>query len=137
MDVYKFHARKQTAAEDPNVAKWKGGDYEDRREYIAKKKAELGADLDRVLTLSSKRTTHAHTIKSDMGAIEFDGVFRKQHINEDWIQPGDMSWSLEDFNAKSDRYEAMIEKKADEKIVEAIKAHEELASKLSVDAQES
>ena len=42
-------------------------------------------------------------------------------------------WSIEDFNAKSDRYEQMIEEKADKKILEAIKAHEELASKLSVD----
>ena len=101
------------------------------------KKKELGADLDRVLTLSSKRTTHAHTIKSDMGAIEFDSVFRKQHINEDWIQPGDMAWSIEDFNAKRDQYEAMIEEKADKKIAEAIKAHEELESKLAPQEDES
>ena len=76
LDVYKFHARQQTAAEDPNVAKWKGGDFEDRKEYIQKKKKEMGPNLERVLGLSSKRTTHSHTVKEDMAAIEFDGVFR-------------------------------------------------------------
>ena len=100
------------------------------------KKKELGANLDRVLTLSSKRTTHTHTIKSDLGAIEFDSVFREQHINEDWIQPGEMSWSIEAFNAKRDQYEAMIEERANKKVVEAFKAHEELESKLVKDSSE-
>ena len=100
MDVYKFHAKKQTAAEDPNIATWKGGDFEDRREYIAAKKRELGENLDRVLNLSSKRTIQGSKVKSDMGALEFDGVFRKQHINEGWIQPAQMQWSLETFNEK-------------------------------------
>ena len=124
--MYKFHARKQTDAEDANVAKWTGGDYDDRREYIAAKKRELGPNLDRVLGLSSKRTTHAHTIKSSPAALEFDSVFRKEHIDEDWIQPADMQWSLEEYDAKSEQTAQMMKKKADANLEKAVAAVEEL-----------
>lgn len=56
MDIYRFHAKKQNAVNDTNKAKWTGGDEEDRREYIKKKKQEMGANLERMLTLSSKRS---------------------------------------------------------------------------------
>ena len=85
MDVYRFHARKQKATADPNIAKWAGGDTQDRLEYIKAKKQEMGEKLDKVLSLSSKRSVDNHKLKGDMACIEFDGLYRNLHINEGWI----------------------------------------------------
>lgn len=55
LKVYEFQARRLEAIQD-NRAVWKGGDDEDRLNFIKAKKKELGNNIDRVLALSSKRT---------------------------------------------------------------------------------
>ena len=71
----------------------------------------MAPNLDRVLGLSSKRSVSGHKLKSDMAAIEFDGVHRPIHMNEGWIQPSEMYWSIEHFIARQDQYEKLVEDK--------------------------
>ena len=119
LDVYRFHARKQKAKTDPKVAKWKGGDAEDRRDYIKEKKAEMSSNLERVLGLSSKRMPSHHVLKQDMASLEFREVFRSRHITEGWIQPAEMAWSIERFVETQDKLEELTTERAVARLDEA------------------
>ena len=65
--------------EENGPSKWRGGDKEDRLDFIRSQKMQLGGSLQRVLDLSSKRTTFAASSKEDMPYLEFTQVFKPLH----------------------------------------------------------
>ena len=70
LQVYEWQARQKLNKE--KKLQWKGGDDEDRLEYIKEKRKELGPTISRMLALSSKRMmTHAQ-VRSDMPFLEFN-----------------------------------------------------------------
>ena len=78
MDVYA--ARQTIEARSTTGTAWRGGDLQDRREYIAAEKKRLGAGLDRVLSKTSKRMPSGHYLKDDHPFIEFNELVRGRDI---------------------------------------------------------
>ena len=70
-------------------------DSDQRAEYIRLQKERLGLN-QRVLGLSSKRSSHAGQLRKDMPYLEFNGYFPKQH-GQHLFQPHEMQWSLDQF----------------------------------------
>ena len=91
-------------------------DSDQRAEYIRQTKERLGLN-ERVLSLSSKRSTHGGDLRQDMPYLEFNGYFHKQH-GDHLFQPHEMQWSLDQFLERMDatrdeadrRTEAAIDK---------------------------
>ena len=88
MQVYAYRARMEAAKTKKKV--WKGGDVQDRLEYIQAKKAEMGSGLDRVLSLSNKRLPSGHRMEDNPSFIEFTGFERVRDIGPGLLQPADM-----------------------------------------------
>ncbi len=70
-------------------------DSDQRAEYIKQQKERLGVN-ERVLGLSSKRSTHGGDLRQDFPYLEFNGYFSKQH-GQHLFQPHEMQWSLDQF----------------------------------------
>ena len=70
-------------------------DSDQRADYIKQTKERLGLN-DRVLPLSSKRSTHGGDLREDLPYLEFNGYFPKQH-GQHLFQPHEMQWSLDQF----------------------------------------
>ena len=70
-------------------------DSDQRAEYIKQAKERLGLN-ERVLALSSKRSTHGGELRQDLPYLEFNGFFNKQH-GQHIFQPHEMQWSLDQF----------------------------------------
>merc|ERR1712228_407800 len=92
-------------------------------------KEEMGPNLERVLGLSNKRTVTGHTLKSDAAFLEFNSLYRTKEINEDWFQPADMSWSIEQFVAKQDEWDEKVHTRLSKKIEKAVKNFNEIDAK--------
>ena len=100
LEVYAQRARMEARQSTGKV--WKGGDDQDRLDYIKAKKAEIGFGLDRVLSFSNKRMPSGHYLKDDPCYIEFTGFERARDISPTLLQPADMAWSVEEFLKKLD-----------------------------------
>ena len=68
------------AANGGKIDSWRGGDQQDRQEYIKAQKEKLGAPLDRLLTMSSKRMPSGHYLKEDVGYLEFNGFEKNRDV---------------------------------------------------------
>ena len=76
-------------------AKGRRLDSDQRADYIKQTKERLGLN-DRLLPLSSKRSTHGGDLREDLPYLEFNGYFPKQH-GQHLFQPHEMQWSLDQF----------------------------------------
>ena len=96
MDVYAARATLESR-KAAGIA-WRGGDLQDRQEYIAAEKKRLGSRLDRVLGKSSKRMPSGHYLKEDRAYLEFNEVVRGRDIKVNPChQPAKMQWSIDEF----------------------------------------
>ena len=92
---------------------WRGGDPEDRREFVEQQKKRLA--LDKLTYFSSKRAPVDGKLKEDMPFLEFRQVHRSAHINSLFKQQ-ELPWSIAEFVNKQDameiehdsRYEAYL-----------------------------
>ena len=97
LDIMDVYAARQTLSANASTA-WKGGDLQDRQEYIAAQKAKVGSSLERVLTLSNKRMPSGHYLKDDRGYLEFKDVKRGREIVEFHpLQPSNIAFGMEEF----------------------------------------
>ena len=70
-------------------------DIDERAAYIKATKEKLGLN-ERVLGLSSKRSTWGGELRFDYPYLEFNGYYKKQH-GIHVFKPHEMQWSLDQF----------------------------------------
>lgn len=51
-----------------------------------------------------------------MSYLEFTMVSRTEHIHKGFVQPSEMSWSIEEYMKQSDKFEEIVDKKIRAKI---------------------
>ncbi|CDW88548.1 UNKNOWN [Stylonychia lemnae] len=93
-------------------------DPDERQRYIKEVKQKLNLN-EKILGLSSKRTTRGDQIYKDMGYLEFNKFFKNIHGQSIFL-PHEMQWSTVDYKRKlipqheesERRIESMIDQKA-------------------------
>ena len=98
LDIMDIYAARQKMAASAD-ATWKGGDLQDRQEFIKAQKARVGPSLERVLNLSSKRMPSGHYLKEDRGFLEFKDFKRKRDTVDDfpYLTPAMTPFGMEEF----------------------------------------
>ena len=113
MGVYAAREALQTKA----PTRWRGGDEQDRREFIAAQKKRLGPGLQRVLSKSNKRMPSGHYLSEDRAFLEFNEVVRGRDILETtFLQPGKMQWSIEEFEKNCEQTADLARAEVQEKL---------------------
>ena len=121
MDVYAARASLQAQKEH----RWRGGDEQDRLEYIEAQKARLGSNIDRVLMRSSKRMPSGHYLKDEVPYLEFNDVIRVRDMPDGYLQPGDMAWSISEFVKRIDELSVISATRSYEVVKQAREEFEE------------
>ena len=106
LDMLEMFDNKRTRAPTPV---YKGGDKIDRQDYMAEQKKRVGKNnLDRILAISARRTTHEHWQKDEMPYLEFNGMCRRQHISG-CLKTHEWAWTAKDYIRVTAKYEAKNE----------------------------
>ena len=105
LDIMAVYAQRKNMG-----ARWAGGDEQDRLEFVQEQKAKVGASLERVLNLSSKRMSSGHYQKLDAPFLVFDSFERARDIQEMHLAPEYIPWSQQQFNDHAHKCTPQLEK---------------------------